>query len=71
MNEKPKITDVVALLEPYPEKNLSRGQVGTIVEDLGGGVFEIEISDNNGETIAMLPVNEKDILLLHYETEHV
>lgn len=71
MNEKPKILDVAALLEPHPERNLSRGQVGTIVEDLGGGVFEVEFSDNNGETIATIPVNEKDILLLHYETEQV
>lgn len=40
--------DVVALLEDKPVKGLLRGQVGTIVETLAPGVFEVEFSDNDG-----------------------
>jgi hypothetical protein len=40
-----KLLDVVALTEEMPEKRLRRGQVGTIVEVLAHGVFEVEFAD--------------------------
>src|SRR4051812_46361829 len=40
----------VALTEDLPERGLRRGQVGTVVEDLAPGVFEVEFSDNQGRT---------------------
>jgi Domain of unknown function (DUF4926) len=40
--------DVVALLEDVPSRGLMRGQVGTVVEKLAPGVFEVEFSDNSG-----------------------
>jgi len=43
------------------------GQVGTVVELLAPNVFEIEFANQSGETIAMLAVEEKDLLLLHFE----
>ena len=40
-----KLLDVVALTVDLPEYNLWRGQVGTVVEILGGGTtFEAEFS---------------------------
>ena len=39
---------VVALLEDLPVHSLQRGQVGTVVETLSPGVFEVEFSDNEG-----------------------
>jgi len=39
---------VVALTEDIPEKDLRRGQVGTIVENLDPGVYEVEFSDDAG-----------------------
>ena len=51
-----KLLDVVALRESLPEQNLFAGQVGTIVEDLAPNVFEVEFSDDEGQTYAMLPL---------------
>lgn len=31
--------------------------------------FEIEFSNTRGETISTVPINAKDLLLLHYEVE--
>lgn len=45
------------------------GQVGTIVEKLADGVFEVEFADKFGETIAEFAVSQQDLMLLHYEME--
>jgi hypothetical protein len=63
----PKLLDVVALLEDLPERSLVRGQVGTIVEALSAGVFEVEFSDNEGRSYATLALREKQFLVLHHE----
>ena len=51
-----KLLDDVALLEDLPEHGLQRGQVGTVVEELAPGVFEVEFSDSDGRTYALLPL---------------
>ena len=61
------LLDVVALTEDLPDRNLRRGQVGTVVEILAPGVFEIEFTDNDGRTFASLALREEQLLLLHYE----
>jgi hypothetical protein len=48
------ILSVVALLEDIPEQGLSRGQVGTVVEGLDPGAYEVEFSDDSGQTYASL-----------------
>ena len=58
---------VVALLEDVPTRNLVRGQVGTIVERLAPGVFEVEFSDNDGRTYATLAAPADKLLVLRYE----
>ena len=63
----PKVLDVIALLEDLPQRSLVRGQVGTIVEALGPGVFEVEFSDNQGRTYASLALRENQFLALHHE----
>lgn len=63
----PKLLDVVALLDDAPEKRLLRGQVGTIVEELGQGVFEVEFSDNDGRTYATAALRMEQLLILHHE----
>jgi Domain of unknown function (DUF4926) len=62
----PKPLDVVALLEDLPGRALVRGQVGTIVEILAPGVFEVEFSDNDGRTYATLALRENQFLVLHH-----
>jgi hypothetical protein len=41
-----KVLDVVALTDDVPAGGLRRGQVGTVVEALAPGVFEVEFSDD-------------------------
>ncbi|MEO8183565.1 MAG: DUF4926 domain-containing protein [Deltaproteobacteria bacterium] len=60
------VLDVVALLADMPEHGLVRGQVGTVVEQLDDGVFEVEFSDDEGRTYAELAVSKDLILVLHH-----
>ena len=64
-DETIKLLDVVALLKEIPEKKLRRGQIGTVVECYTDTDFEVEFSDNNGKTIAMLTLTTDDVMLLH------
>jgi len=59
--------DVVALLQDVPARGLVRGQVGTVVEQLAPGVFEVEFSDNNGRTYARLAASADKLLVLRHE----
>ena len=65
---KIKLLDVVALNVSLPEHNLLVGQVGTIVELLAPDVYEVEFSDDNGQTYAMLPLRHHQLIRLHYQT---
>ena len=71
MNNSFKILDVVALLKDIPDKKLIKGQVGTIVETLENGNYEVEFCNKHGETLSIIPLDEKSMLLLHYENEVV
>jgi hypothetical protein len=62
-----QLLDVVALTVDLAEQSLIRGQVGTVVEILSPGVFEIEFSDDQGRTYAQLPLRENQLLVLHYQ----
>jgi hypothetical protein len=61
---------VVALLEDLADKGLLRGQVGTIVERLAAGVYEVEFSDDEGQTYAALLLRSDQLLQLHHEPSH-
>jgi hypothetical protein len=67
MKNKVKLLDVVALTDDMPDRELQRGQVGTVVEVLGPDVYEVEFSDNDGHTYAELAVKADKLLVLHYE----
>lgn len=66
-----QLLDVVALTEDLPARNLNRGQVGTVVELLDEGVFEVEFSDNQGRTYAMLTVPETKLMVLYHQPVQV
>ncbi len=66
MTEPLKLLDVVALTEDVPDRALSRGQVGTVVEVLAPSVFEIEFVDDEGQTYALLPLTSDQLMQLHY-----
>lgn len=67
MTETPKLLDVVALLEAVPDHGLHCGQVGTVVEKVAPDVFEVEFSDDNGRTYALLALRSNQLIVLHYE----
>ena len=62
-----ELLSVVAVLEDMPEEGLRRGQVGTIVEILAPGVYEVEFSDDAGRTYASLALRAERLLQLRYE----
>ena len=63
-----KLLDVVALTIDFPEYNLWRGQVGTVVEILANGdAFEVEFSDRNGRTYESIGLRLNQILVLRFE----
>jgi hypothetical protein len=61
---------VVAVLEDIPEKGLLRGQVGTVVESLAPGVYEVEFSDDSGQTYASLALGSGQLMRLHHAPSH-
>ena len=67
MSEGIQLLDVVALTTDLPQRNLRRGQVGTIVETLAPDVYEVEFSDNEGRTYASLALRADQLIVLRYE----
>ena len=67
MNSEIDILDVVALTEDLPDRDLYRGQVGTVVEALAPDIFEVEFSDDEGRAYAALALNASQLLILRYE----
>ena len=66
MPESFNALDVVALLTDLPEHHLARGQVGTVVECLASDVFEVEFSDDQGHTYALLPLPASQLMRLYH-----
>ena len=70
-----KDLDIVALTEDRQTTHfetgepitLYKGQVGTIVMEYDGQVFEVEFSNNDGTTYAMETIPIHQLMLLHYE----
>jgi hypothetical protein len=65
-----ELLSVVALIEEMPAHGLLRGQVGTIVERLAPGIYEVEFSDDAGNTYALIPVPVARLMQLHHEPAH-
>ena len=61
---------VVAVLEDVPQEGLIRGQVGTVVDRLAPGVYEVEFSDDSGRTYASLALRTDQLMELHHEPSH-
>jgi len=59
--------DTVASLGARPDLGLAKGAVGTVVEVLAPGVFEVEFLDRTGRTIALGEFKAGDLLRLAHE----
>ena len=69
MTEQFKLFDVVALTEDLMDIGLAIGQVGTVLEVLAPGIYEVEFSGEDGRTYASTAVNESQLLLLRFRPE--
>ena len=65
-----ELLSVVALLKDTADQSVRRGQVGTIVERLAPGVYEVEFIDDQGQTYASLPLHTDQLLELRHEPSH-
>jgi hypothetical protein len=57
---------VVAVLKDFPDQGIVRGQVGTVVEKLAPAVWEVEFSDTDGQTYAMVEADTADLMVLQF-----
>lgn len=65
MNNKIELLDTVALALDIPHRDLKQGEVGTVVELLDADVFEVEFSDDNGQTYAEFALRRDQLIVLH------
>lgn len=65
-----EMLSTVALLEDVAAPPLQRGQVGTVVERLAPGVYEVEFSDDEGRTYASRALRADQLLQLHHQPTH-
>ena len=64
-----RLLDSVALVEDLPDRKLKRGEVGTDVELLAPGVFEVEFCDDEGQKYAELALRSDQLVPLHNRGE--
>jgi hypothetical protein len=67
--ENINLLDTVALVVDLPERNLRRGEVGTVVEILAPNVFEVEFSNDEGQTYAELALRADQVIPMHRQGE--
>lgn len=67
MDSPIQLLDVVALSEDVLQYGLRRGQVGTVVEFLPPDALEVEFSDEQGRTYALVALRPDQLIVLHYQ----
>jgi hypothetical protein len=71
MNPIPLLSSV-ALTEDVPGQNLTKGQIGTVVEYLerdGEQALLVEFADDEGQTYAMTDLKPDQLIVLHRQIE--
>ena len=63
-----KLLDVVAMTVDNPPVGLSRGQVGTVVEELDQDVVLVEFADLDGVAYAVEPTRCSMLVVLHHRS---
>jgi len=58
--------DVVAILTDLPQQGLVKGQVGTVVMELGPGHVEVEFVDVSGKTYGLEAIPIQHLMRLYY-----
>lgn len=61
---KPDLFDVIELLITLPDHDLKVGEQGTIVELYPDGSYEVEFSNDQGETLALCPLSPEQFMVV-------
>ncbi len=61
--------DVIVLAHDIPAYNLTAGTTGAIVNIARDGLFEVEFVNSNGQTVALLTLNENDVRPIQASTK--
>ena len=64
MTVKPMPYDVIETLHPLVDGNVPTGSQGTIVHQHADGVFEVEFTDDNGQTIALETISREQFVIV-------
>lgn len=67
--KKIRLLDTVALLDDLPDRNLKRGEVGTVVEILAPDGYEVEFCNDEGQTYAQFALRSDQLIVLHNQGE--
>ncbi len=59
---EPELFDVIELLVDLPEENLRAGVRGAIVECYEDGKYEVEFTNQEGETLALSTLSSEQII---------
>lgn len=61
---EPELFDVVELLVDLPESSLRSGVRGAIVDCYRDGTYEVEFTNEEGETVALCPLSVKQFIVV-------
>ena len=61
---KPALFDVIELLLDLPEYNIYSGAQGAIVECYGDDKYEVEFTNEDGETLAMCVLSNEQFIVV-------
>jgi len=66
-SRRPKLLDLVAVLQSPPDADVEVGDVGTVVELLPPDGIEVEFLDRDGRTRCLATLTIEDVLTLNRE----
>lgn len=61
---EPMLFDVVETIYPLVESGVASGAKGTIVHSHGDGSYEVEFTDDNGETVAVQTLTRDQFVVI-------
>ena len=70
MTDEIRLLDVVALTADMPKHNLTRGEIGTVVECYPGDAYEVEFVAEDGYTYALVRLKGDQLIPLRQKREH-
>lgn len=64
MTNEVELFDVIELLTDLPEQSLRAGSRGAVVVCHPDGVYEVEFTNRDGETVALCPLSHQQFLVV-------